>query len=360
METSSNEKEIRIRFIHEFLIKGGGNFVKMLNYVNEKSQEAGIGEIKERMLREHLADLRKGNFTHLEVNHERDKNGHLFDIVFDKLIYTYKESSPLPSFGDLDEEERISLPFLLGILSPYASIPAVSKVLEDIKQRFKLDQLELSSAKAVVVHKPLLKEEKKVVELTIKILGHIKREECIEFDYLRVDTLAPKKNSNIRKVMPLQIRIYENIYYLTAVTIEKEAKLANYRIDKIDRLKVDVLCENDTDTIVHFNYKKYQKEYNLSKRFENSIGIWIHDKDDPIETVRICFWGWAASYVQSLPLHKSQKIKQEDIDHTNNTLIAEISIQLEPRAKGKNTAIERSKELSFLLGRFSGFYKLLT
>ena len=357
MKSAANLSEIRIRFIHQFLFRGGGSIHEMLDYVNTKCHDAEIRTIKKRMLDEHLSDLRKGNFTRAETTHQPDANGDLFPTNFDKEKYTYKKGFPSPSFGDLDEEERISLPFLLGILNPYANIPSVARILEDIKQRFELDQLEINSAKAVVVHKPSIANEKKVVELAIKILEHIKRQECIEFDYLRVDSLNTMSESKVRQVVPLQIRLYENMYYLTAATMEDPIKLANYRIDKIERLKVDVICSLDTDQVVHFDYKFQKRKFNLSKRFENSLGIWLHDETDPLETVKIRFWGWAASYVKSLPLHHSQNIS--DIDLLTNSLVAEIKIQLEPRIIGKETALARSKELAFLLGRFTGFYELL-
>ena len=351
MASNGLYKDIRIRFIHNFLMNGGGSLKKMMDFVIEQSREPGIPEIKERMFKNHISDFRKGEFTH--QNEDPKLKGKAFQILYKNQIYKYDPKSRKPQFGDLSEEERLSLPFLLVILKPYENIPAVEKVLNDLVKRFELDQLELNSAKAIVIQKPVLVNEKKVISLAIKILGHIQRQECIEFGYSEVNKLNAFKDFTIRKVVPLLIRIYENIYYLTGVTEKKGSEiLVNYRIDMIDRFKVDVMRDENTDAIINFKYDDYHKKFNLNNRFKDTLGIWIHETTDPLEKVRIRFNGWAASYVKSLPLHKSQIIHEKDIDFKNNTLVAEIQIQLYPQREPKVLANDRSQELAFLLGRF--------
>ena len=63
MDTNSM-KLLRIRFIDQFLKKGGGSLKKMKNFVNHKLDEGGHKPIEERMINYALKDLRSGNFIH--------------------------------------------------------------------------------------------------------------------------------------------------------------------------------------------------------------------------------------------------------------------------------------------------------
>jgi hypothetical protein len=251
----------------------------------------------------------------------------------------------------LDEGERMTLPFLIGILNPYRNIPAVKKVLLGLEDTFYISKEEQKSAKAIVIPKPPLRNENDIIALSISILGHISRNECIKFDYISVHKLDKTLNEySMQEVIPLEIRLYENLYYLIAFN-KNTAKIRNYRLDQFVKLKVSKLTNSNEN--LHFT-EEFVKSLELKKYFENSIGVWCHESSETVETLEIKFLGWAATYVQTLPIHSTQSITE--INKEKNELTLEIKIKLFPyNVETRRTARERSYELAFLLGRFREF-----
>ena len=114
---------LRIRFIDQFLKKGGGSLEEMKNFVNDKLDEAGYKPIKGRLLNYALKDLRSGNFIHSLSDKINPKKKDVFTIEYRHGIYQYAADCPQPVFGDLEEDERLTVPFLMGILKQYESYP---------------------------------------------------------------------------------------------------------------------------------------------------------------------------------------------------------------------------------------------
>ena len=148
----------------------------------------------------------------------------------------------------------------------------------------------------------------------------------------------------------MQIRLYNGIYYLTAINLEKKS-IINFRIDQIRNRRIDELL-NEQEDCVTFNYKKLEKETELKTHFDHVLGVWNHPKEDTVTEVKIKFKDWAASYVKSLPIHPTQKIHEKSIDLKENSLVVSIQIKLAKKRFKEQKANERSNELAFLLGRF--------
>ena len=56
------------------------------------------------------------------------------------LYYYYFDKDYVePEFDEITEEERLTIPFIAGILKPYENIPAVLKILERIEDFFEID-----------------------------------------------------------------------------------------------------------------------------------------------------------------------------------------------------------------------------
>jgi hypothetical protein len=342
---------LRIRFIDQFLKQGGGSLEDMKNFVNDKVDEAGYKPIKDRSLNYALQDLRSGNFTHSLSDKIDPKQKDVFKIEFKNEMYQYACDSLRPVFGDLEEDERLTVPFLMGILKQYESLPAVKKIMEGLVEQFELDNTESKCASVVISSQPKLVHEDKVVKLAIQILGHIQRGECIHFHYITVNKLDTSiQKATEQKVAPMQIRLYNGIYYLTAINLEKKS-IINFRIDQIRNGRIDELL-NEKEECVTFNYKKLEKETELKTHFDHVLGVWNHPKDDTVTEVKIKFKDWAASYVKSLPIHPTQKIHEKSIDLKENSLVVSIQIKLAKKRFKEQKANERSIELAFLLGRF--------
>jgi hypothetical protein len=347
---------LRIRFIDQFLKKGGGSLEQMISFVNHKLDEAGYKPIKVRLLNYALKDLRNGNFIHSLSDKIDPKQKDVFKIEFKNEMYKYSSDSTQPVFGDLEEDERLTVPFLMGILKQYESLPAVKKIMEGLVEQFELDNTESKCASVVISSHPKLAQEDDVVKLAIQILGHIQREECIHFHYFAVNKLDTSiLKASEQKVAPMQIRLYNSIYYLTAVNMNTKS-IFNFRIDQIRNLRVDELLDEQEESVT-FNYKELEKETELKTHFDNVLGVWNHTKEDTVTEVKIKFRDWAASYVKSLPLHPTQII--ESINLEENSLVVSIRIKLAAKINNEQKANERSIELAFLLGRFREFYEVL-
>jgi hypothetical protein len=347
---------VRIRFIDQFLKKGGGSLTDMKYFVNDKLEEAGYKPIKKRSINDALKELRNGNFTHSLSDKIDPQKKDVFRVEYKQGIYQYAPDSLQPVFGDLEEDERLTVPFLMGILKQYESLPAVKKIMDGLVEQFELNNTESKCAFVVISSQPKLAQEDEVVKLAIQILGHIQREECIHFHYFAVNKLdASILRASEQKVAPMQIRLYNSIYYLTAVNMNDKS-IINFRIDQIRNLRVDELLD-EQEEIVMFDYKELEKETELKRHFDHVLGVWNHPKEDRVTEVKIKFRDWAASYVKSLPIHPTQII--ESINLEENSLVVSIRIKLGAKLKKEQTANERSVELSFLLGRFREFCEVL-
>ena len=347
---------LRIRFIDQFLKKGGGSLEQMISFVNHKLDEAGYKPIKVRLLNYALKDLRNGNFIHSLSDKIDPKQKDVFKIEFKNEMYKYSSDSTQPVFGDLEEDERLTVPFLMGILKQYESLPAVKKIMEGLVEQFELDNTESKCASVVISSHPKLAQEDDVVKLAIQILGHIQREECIHFHYFAVNKLDTNiEKASEQKVAPMQIRLYNSIYYLTAVNMNTKS-IFNFRIDQIRKLRVDELLDEQEESVT-FNYKELEKETELKTHFDHVLGVWNHSKEERVTEVKIKFRDWAASYVKSLPLHPTQII--ESINLEENSLVVSIRIKLAAKINNEQKANERSIELAFLLGRFREFCEVL-
>ena len=79
---------LRIRFIDQFLKKGGGSLEQMISFVNHKLDEAGYKPIKDRLINYALKDLRSGNFIHSlsdKINTKKNNSGYIYFVTSDIL-----------------------------------------------------------------------------------------------------------------------------------------------------------------------------------------------------------------------------------------------------------------------------------
>jgi hypothetical protein len=355
---------IRIKFLCKFMDRGGGTLQELHAYVNRQLEEADSRPVGLRTLQALLEKLRKGHFNHSMHGYSRNKGQEIFKINYRNRIYSWAEDSSKPEFGDLDENERYTLPFLRGILKKYESIPAVSKILDSMPELFGITESEMDSASVVYHGGVELCNDSfhtgeyagKVIGLAIKILGHINKCEMIEFLYVPVtlqdDQLS--KTSYHGFVSPMQIRFYNEYYYLTAIAKDR---IVNYRIDLISGLKVDVQTDEEGNSI-YFDAKKLEKKFRINEHFKYVLGIWNHETDAQVYTINIRFKGWAASYVKKLKFHSTQKIS--DVDLVNATLTLSFQLKLGKEQYNGQPIEERSPELDFFLGRFGDSAEIIS
>jgi hypothetical protein len=199
-----------------------------------------------------------------------------------------------------------------------------------------------------MVH-PEITNHEQLLQLARKIMVCIEREEVIIFAYRRVND---EFEEHIKEIAPLQVRYYEGRYYLIGCeTIYSDNKKEHeplrfkshfsiYPLDQFVDYAVKQGIDEDTEEIVHFNYKALFKQTELATIFNNTLGIFVENK--PVQVFRIRFKNWAKSYVLNKPLHHSQRVIVEKTD--------EVVVEIKVRP---------GVELDFQLSRFREFHEIL-
>jgi hypothetical protein len=357
-------EQYRIQMVCSQLEKGA-SLKKIMSEVNDKLRENKFKQYSNRIYSEDIRKIREGDFDYIG----KDKKEQTFNVIYSVSLdqYKFEEDAPYPKFSLLDENERLTVPFLKGILKPYESLPAVGKILNELNDIFDLSEEEIKSSAAVVVTKPEIYNSKIIHNRIIQILEHIKNQNCIQFMYTTVHNLNDQlSKSFICEIIPLQIKLHENLYYLIGQNIKKENRIVNYRIDKI-RSKIDAIDDEDTGELKKFNSIDI-KSLNLEQYFKNVIGVWCYSEKDKTETIKIKFRDWAASYILAQPLDNSQKIVKEfykvkikgkEVDEIIISIDTRLSPEFDKDNNQKKTILERSNELAFLLGRFREFCEVI-
>ena len=115
----------------------------------------------------------------------------------------------------------------------------------------------------------------------------------VEFEYLKFWD-GSKTN---RRVHPISLKEARNRWYLVAAD-EKDNIVKNFSLDRIENLML---------TQDHFK----PIAYNVEKEFKDSFGIINGTKEDPVEVI-LSFTPREGRYVESLPLHTSQKLIEKN------------------------------------------------
>jgi hypothetical protein len=352
MERILNIKQIRIELICQ-KIRQGASIDEIIEYVNKKINSKVSNEVNygKRTFENDLRSIRKGDFMY--SNNIKPLGDYYFFISYKKSEnkYYFHEDHEEPEFDEITEEERLTIPFITGILKQYESLPAVKKIISRIDDLFEIDS---KNKTTLLSPQPKLIDEDKSIKKVIQLLKHIKNKECIEFNYITVHKLnTNSETKKIKKVIPIQLRVHDNFYYLIGFDLEKK-ELKNFKIDQIFN-KIDALCD-ENEEIIYFDPKD-KIITSIDERFKNTLGVWVHKDEDPIRKVKIKFRDWAANYVSKIKLHSTQKIINIDFD--NNEIIIELELKLYNLKEPVTTINNLDPELAFLLGRFRDYCEII-
>jgi hypothetical protein len=249
----------------------------------------------------------------------------------------------------LDDDEKEEMAFLMALMKMYKGLSSVSWLEEILVNEYQVDAKYFDRNKHFVMVHPEITNHDKLLELARKIMVCIEREELILFTYRRVND---EFEEHVKEVAPLQVRYYEGRYYLIGCeTYNSDKKKEHespqfkshfsvYALDQFIDYAVKQGIDEDTEEIVHFNYKALFKQTELATIFNDTIGIIVENK--PVQVFRIRFKNWAKSYVLNKPLHHSQRIINEKTD--------EVVVEIKVRP---------GVELDFQLSRFREYYEIL-
>ena len=290
----------RLEFI-QYLLREGQQptFEELKTAISEK-----LSPIKTRMLREDLHFLRTNGI---------DNNKLSIKLIDGK--YSLQNDHEF-SIHSLKDNERGTLPLLFSILKPYEQFPAVSALLTNLIQVHKLNDAEikqLSWGLGNTAHS--LKPQ--FVQRIVDILGCIHKQVALEFNYHKVTSGALETNDDnivYRQVYPLQVRTFDDRYYLVGIQVGREIKPENIQHFPIDRIhrRVDIALDEITDEPIYFDWLNFLKLTDFENHYQHCIGIY-REFGKSVKPVKVYRWftGWAASQVQAVPIHPSQQIVQK-------------------------------------------------
>jgi hypothetical protein len=330
---------------------------------------------KERL--EHILSIIKGDksssFTDIQKNLEKHGNpikdrqlwidiktlrekgidGRGIPIKLDKhKEYVVNSTYAKWSYEDLDEEIKNTIPLVMSLLNPYSHIPAVEYIINDLNKEH---SVELNSLDQMIVmhNKTLSKKQEhanqQIITKVQKIIGWMRSNTVIEFLYTSVHISLKYQDDDwsFKRVMPIQIRVYEGRYYLLAIPYGKKVlsnNLRSYCVDKIKSKRIDPAYDNSKEEKrLTFDWKESFTKLNIEELYKDFIGIYgsLGTKDEP-KLIERRFKDWAASHVEVCPLHHSQETRvNEDNDE-------ELILSLK---------VHETEDLKYFFGRYREFCK---
>ena len=119
-----------------------------------------------------------------------------------------------PDNLNLTQEEQLTFPLLLGLLDTEKTMNSVEWLKSALMDEFDYSKEDLNPYPYFVHVQPTLNNQDKLLILAGKIIEYIKKGQAILFQYQK------KGITEFKQVAPLQIRYYDNRYYLLASTID--------------------------------------------------------------------------------------------------------------------------------------------
>lgn len=239
------------------------------------------------------------------------------------FYYILDESS---NSDQLTEEEQLTFPLLLGLLDTERNMKAVDWIKSVLTDEFNFSKNDLITHPYFVNVQPAINNQDKLLILAGKIIDFMKKGRAIQFLYDKNGVVE------LKQVAPLQIRYYNNRYYMLGSTIDDKTNqpinlLQTFTLDMfVDNQVYPAIEESDEDNIdekhIYFDYDDLYKATNLEGLLQHSIGIWYDREVNTLKTFRLKFTGWAMGIVKNKKIHPSQKTIQD----TPEFLIIEISV----------------------------------
>lgn len=156
------------------------------------------------------------------------------------------------------------------------------------------------------------------------LLKAIKEKKVVTFDYAAYTSEKPKS----RKVLPLLLKEYRNRWYLICFAFDKE-KIITFGLDRIKKL---VLTKENYYKPIDFDPDNY---------FKHSIGI-TSNENEPQE-IQLKVDKIASKYLESQPLHSSQKLIKEGSNRNTFQLNVLVSEELKRTILSYGSQIEVTK-----------------
>ena len=311
MRNEKTKKE-RIELIIRFLKgcnEGVGTMANLMNYLKKNLKIGNV--VSQRTIEKDFHFIRKSEDSDYFVDSRKD--GKVSYYVLQK-----KERKP-----KIDESVKEDIGILLQLINTHEELESVLWLKDLLKSKHHIDESHFENDEFFVLPKPKNENHDNILRLALQIIKHAKKGEAILFDYL-----AGKKNKNqtsIKLCAPLQVRVYDNRYYMIALDFVEEKKQLkfkskpfSYAIDAIQNLEVQpapsefgIHRKNSHPKTITFNHTELSRKIGLKKYFDHCIGVFRPETGSP-KTIKLKFTDWARSHVKNNPIHPSQEIISKD------------------------------------------------
>ncbi len=245
----------------------------------------------------------------------------------------------IPNKLILSKDEKNAFPLIFGNMQTEDDLPTIKKIKELVAQEYGFKEKDLLDSKFFVKTEPEINNHNKIILLAGKLISFAKQGIAVKYWYTNKEGVQKSKN-----IAPLQIRLYDNRYYLLGLDIDSETGIAdnilkNYCLDTFLNFEVEEAYYETEDGLgdlkkITFNHDEFYKKSDLNNKLKHSIGIWYDPKNE-LRVYKFKFYDWAKGIVLNKKLHHSQKV----IENKENYVIIQIAVWDNP-------------EIDFILGRF--------
>lgn len=239
-----------------------------------------------------------------DITFMQSPEGGLADIIKYKegvkVFYRYQDTTFSIAGNPFTEEERQYMRALVATLSKFRGLPQMETLRESLSN-INLLSLEPSAEPCMEFEEnPYIKGIEHLQYLYNAIISKSVQE-------LTYEPYGKERRSY--RFHPQYLKQYNHRWYVLGVTTEHPDNVSNFPLDRI--ISIKPINDKYMDSIIAWN------EY-----FEDVIGVSIPKTE--IEEVHLLFHGKTGHYIQSNPLHQSQRSRWID----SNTLEVRLNIRI--------------------------------
>ncbi|MBR2776728.1 MAG: WYL domain-containing protein [Prevotella sp.] len=222
-----------------------------------------------------------------------------------KRIYRYYDTSyTLPEF-QLDDADRNKIQAAVNVLENYAGEPVLDWARTLLKQIESGMFYSDSSPVVSFQSNPDLKN----ISLFGDLLDAIYNKKVLKLTYTPFG-----KDSYEERVYPYHLKQFNDRWYLIAQAVGYEY-YGHYALDRIDHF----------EEVDFPNYK--ESEVNFEEYFDDVIGVTVPEDHEPVDVI-LSVSNSRFHYIDTKPLHLSQRILGKDESHTRISINVKINKEL--------------------------------
>jgi predicted DNA-binding transcriptional regulator YafY len=298
---SNKDAYTRYKLIDERLRsknKPAPTLTDLLEYVCKKLSK----EVSQRTLQIDLQDMRYDEGL-----------GYHAPIAYDRKTKAYCYSEPSYSIDKLplNEEDLFGLDIAIGILKQFKDLPALRQfqdAITRISTSIRTSKEANNSSSFLMLDRPMQYQGVQFMQAIVEAIQNSKQ---LKLWYQNFARKEPKEHM----VQPYFIKEYKGRLYLLAMDLAA-GKMPKMLLFSFDR------CTKIQETMISFKPDKIDSE----NYFAHTLGV-SFSSDAPQEVV-LRFTKTQAAYINSQPIHTSQRIVAEDADFTSFSFKLVINIEL--------------------------------